>query len=178
MPTRHTRFAPVYEYTPQHINALAAVVPVGSCVSTTSATTITAGTQTVTPASMANITPGMLLNFANGTGTAEVVTVQLVTATTFTATFVNGHSGAYTITSLRGISLGTLVVGNAGSAVTLTLYNGSPNLQPNPGTVIGVITPVAGATYIFNCNAQLGLFYTLAGTTAGDYTLMYLDNGL
>lgn len=68
-------------------------------VNTTSPTTITAGTQAVTPASMNNIFPGTKLTVSGGTGAAEVVTVASVTNTTFTATFVNGHSGAYTLVS-------------------------------------------------------------------------------
>lgn len=70
-------------------------------VNTTSATTISAGLQTVTPASMANIMVGMKLTFSGGTGATEVVTVASVNASagTFTAVFANGHSGAYTIVS-------------------------------------------------------------------------------
>lgn len=73
----------------------------GFLVNTTSPTTIVAGIQTVTPASMANITVGTRLTFSGGTGAAEVVTVASVnsSAGTFVATFVNGHSGAYTIVS-------------------------------------------------------------------------------
>jgi hypothetical protein len=66
-------------------------------VNTTSATTIIAGQNTVTPASMNNIVVGSLLVFSGGTGATETVTVSAVTPTTFTATFANGHSGAYTI---------------------------------------------------------------------------------
>ncbi len=66
-------------------------------VNTTSATTIVASTMAVTPVSMSNIVPGMSLYLAGGTGAAELVVVQSTTATTFTATFANGHSGAYTI---------------------------------------------------------------------------------
>jgi hypothetical protein len=67
-------------------------------VNTTSATTITAGAGVVvTPASMTNIVVGAYLYFSVGTGTAETVVVTAVTSTTFTATFVNGHSGGYAI---------------------------------------------------------------------------------
>lgn len=64
---------------------------------TTSATTVVAGSNVVTPASMASIYVGSQLQFSGGTGATEVVLVTAVTATTFTATFVNGHSGGYTI---------------------------------------------------------------------------------
>lgn len=70
-------------------------------VNTTSTTTIVAGQQTVTPASMANISVNSQLVFSGGTGATETVVVQSVnnSAGTFTATFANGHSGAYTIVS-------------------------------------------------------------------------------
>lgn len=68
-------------------------------VNTNSASTVTAGSFTVTPASMANIVVGSQLVFSGGTGATETVTVSAVTPTTFTATFANGHSGAYTIVS-------------------------------------------------------------------------------
>lgn len=70
-------------------------------VATTAPTTITAGSrQTVTPAAMTGIVPGMALHFSGGTGTGETVYVLAVTSTTFDAFFVNAHSGAYNITSI------------------------------------------------------------------------------
>lgn len=68
-------------------------------VNTTSSTTITAGTNTVTPASMANLYNGQQLVFSGGTGAKETVVIYNLTSTTFQANFANGHSGAYTITS-------------------------------------------------------------------------------
>lgn len=171
----YSRITPVYSYRPLHITATGTNVAVGKQVATTAPTTIVAGSGVVvTPASMANIISGMILNFAGGTGSAEDIQVISTTATTFTANFVNGHSGAYNITSRRPIDIGTLVVGAAGSGVTITLYNGSQNLG-TPGAAFAVITPVAGATYQFFNEVEFGLFYTLAGTP-GDYTLGYLDH--
>lgn len=74
-------------------------------VNTTAPTTVVAGSQVVTPASMANIVVGSQLVFAGGVGATETVTVTAVTATTFTATFANGHSGGYTITSAPVLSI-------------------------------------------------------------------------
>ena len=164
-----------WQYRPLHITATGTGVPVGSNVATTAPTTITAGAdRVVTPASMANITVGRYLNFAGGTGTAEDVVVKTVTATTFTADFVNGHSGAYTISSQRTVDLGNFVVNDPGTTVTVTLYDGHPSAFP-AGTAIAVIKPVAGdlgREYEVRCNR--GLFYTLSGTP-GDYTLSYHD---
>lgn len=176
MASRHARRAPVYEYQPLHITATGTTLPVGLCVSTTSTTTIVAGSNVVvTPASMINIQVGMILNFANGTGATENVVVKSVTATTFTADFVNGHSGAYTIISRRGSFLGSFVVNSPGSGITVTLYNGHPSLAPDAGTPFAVITPATGMNLAFNCAVDKGLFYTVAGTTAGDYTMTWLD---
>jgi len=125
---------------------------------------------------MSNITPGMLLNFANGTGTAEDVLVISTTSTTLTANFVNNHSGAYTIISRRGIDLGNVVIGKSGSGCTLTLYNGHPSLLPDAGASMAVIDPSDPTGREFFCTCDKGLFYTYAGSTLGDITLMYLDH--
>ncbi len=71
-------------------------------VNTTSATSITPGSHSFTPASMYGILVGSQLTFSGGTGTAETVTVTAVTNTTATATFANSHSGGYTITRTDG----------------------------------------------------------------------------
>lgn len=174
----HNRMSPIGDYKPLHLTATAAnPTAVGAQVNTTSATTIVAGTNVVvTPASMNNIQPGLILNFANGTGAAEDVRVKTVNpgAGTFTADFVNGHSGAYTIISRRGTYLGPIAVGAVGTGVTITLYNGHPSLLPDAGQVIAVITPAAPG-HTFACYCDKGLFYTLAGTP-GDYSLHYADS--
>jgi len=90
---------------------------------------------------------------------------------------VNNHSGNYTIASLSGTFLGRVVIGAAGSGMTLTLYNGNPNVLPLPtkSGVITALTPVAGQPYIFDLACDYGLFYTYAGTTPGDVTIGYTD---
>ncbi|MGZ6281723.1 MAG: hypothetical protein ACXWQ5_00250 [Ktedonobacterales bacterium] len=71
-----------------------------SGASTTATTSVGApGSVTITPASIYGIRVGMQLQISGGTGTAEVVTVTAVTATTFTATFANTHSGTYNVVS-------------------------------------------------------------------------------
>jgi len=128
---------------------------------------------------MTNIAIGMLLNIANGTGTAEDVTVLSITSTTFAANFVNSHSGAYTIISRRGIDLGKIIVNTSTtSAASLTLYKGHPSLLPDAGIAFAVIdlNSLPRATpFDYGCSCNKGLFYTLSGTP-GDYTLMYLDH--
>ncbi len=102
-------------------------------VNTTSATTVVASTMAVTPLSMSNIAVGMSLFFSGGTGAAETVTVLSTTATTFTATFANGHSGAYTITYAP---LGTIaysaatVISQANNAVLFNPPVGNSVLLP------------------------------------------------
>lgn len=156
-------------------------VPNSRCVSTTSATTITAGSNVVvTPASIKGIYVGQLLNIANGTGTAEDVRVKAVDPVggTFKADFVNNHSGAYTITSKSGGFLGPIVVNSPGSSCTITLYHGSPNLVPLPSNqgIIGVLQPSAtGQYYPYAWALDLGLFYTVTGSSASDVTGGWID---
>ncbi|KAH7389271.1 hypothetical protein BKA64DRAFT_747836 [Cadophora sp. MPI-SDFR-AT-0126] len=58
---------------------------------------IAIGTATVTPASMANIVKGSVLQIDASLATSEIVTVTSVTSTTFTATFTNAHSAGATV---------------------------------------------------------------------------------
>lgn len=166
-----------WEFRPFRINALqSTVTPIGNNVATTAPTTITAGNGViVTPASMNNIVPGRWLNFNGGTGSPEDVQVISTTLTTFTANFVNNHSGAYVISSQRTVDLGAVIVNQAGSSILITLYDGHPNAWV-PGATIDVISPnVSEPTreYMVRCNR--GLFYTATGTTIGDYSVTYHD---
>ncbi len=184
MPFRRTEYAQVGQYQPYHISALqTTATPIGALVNTTSTTAIgAAGSATITVASaqaVAAMRPGMILVIYGGTGTAEEVTVTSphYNAATVTATFANTHSGTYNVTSKTGVSLGRVIIGGAGSTVTLTISNGNPAISaanaPGYGT-IAVITPVAGATYDFEVSADYGLYFTYTGTTAGDLTITYL----
>lgn len=179
MGSAYTKTSPIGAYLPLHITANGTTVPVGLCVSTTAPTTITGGgtLQAVTPASMAGIEVGRLLNIANGTGTAEDVRVASMTATTFSAVFQNAHSGAYTIISERATFLGPIIVGLPGTSAVLTLYNGHPS-NSVPGTAFAVVTVAAATSLPFDCLVQRGLFYTLASSAAPDLTLQYADEDL
>jgi hypothetical protein len=168
---------PFREFRPFRINALqATAAPIGNNVATTSATTITAGSNVVvTPASMANITVGRYLNFNGGTGSPEDVLVKAVTSTTFTADFVNNHSGAYVISSSRTVDLGHLTVNQAGTSIVITLYDGHPGAWV-AGQAIAAISPnVSEPTRSYDIRCNRGLFYIVTGTTAGDYTVTYHD---
>jgi len=66
-------------------------------VNTTTTTTISAGSQAVTPASMTGIYLGQRLFIDSGSTPSESVVVTAVTASTFTATFVNAYSGTTTV---------------------------------------------------------------------------------
>lgn len=185
MPFRRTEYAPVGQYQPFHISAAqATAAPIGALVNTTSTTAIAApGSATVTVAdskSVPNMRVGMVLVIYGGIGTAEEVQVTATNpaANQFTAVFANTHSGTYNITSKTGVSLGRVIINGAGSAMTLTLSNGNPAISapnaPNYGP-IAAISPVAGATYDFEVTADYGLYFTYAGTTAGDVTVTYLS---
>lgn len=165
-----------WQYRPSHITAVqSTAAAIGNNVATTSVTTITAGSNVVvTPADMTNITPGRWLNFSGGTGTFEDVLVKSVTSSTFTADFVNNHSGGYVISSQRTVDIGDVVVNDPGTSVVLTLYDGNPNATP-AGTAIAVIKPASGNdTKIDKGRINRGLFYTLSGTP-GDFTVWFHD---
>lgn len=66
-------------------------------VNTTTTTTISAGSQVVTPASMARVYVGQRLIIDSGSTPSESVIVTAVTSTTFTAVFVNSYSGTTAI---------------------------------------------------------------------------------
>lgn len=166
----------MYQYRPFHIAATqATAAAIGNNVATTAPTVITAGPGVVvTPASMNNITVGRWLNFSGGTGTFEDVLVTAVTASTFTADFVNNHSGGYTISSQRTVDIGDVTVNDPGSSVVLTLYDGNPNATP-AGTAFAVIKPTSdNDTKIYKGRINRGLFYTCSGTP-GDVTVSYHD---
>ena len=114
-------------------------------VNTTSATTITAGTQTFTPASLAGFFVGAKVVFSGGTGATETVTIAAVntSAGTATATFVNGHSGAYTIVSAP---LATITYGSGvnESQWVPHWFAASPGNYVLPGDVITVQRVSAG----------------------------------
>lgn len=69
-------------------------------VNTTIGSGITAGTRTVTPGSMANITRGARLVITGAGGTREMVTVTAVTATTFTAIFALSHTATVAVQAI------------------------------------------------------------------------------
>lgn len=160
-----------------HITAAAGPLPIGKFQAVTTATTATAGggaVTVVTPASMTNIKQGDWLEIWGGTGTTERVQVTATTATTFSAAFANAHSGTYNISTLHKVYVGRVIINKVGTTDTITLYDGNPNWVTTPGTAFAIITPVAGANYVYDAECFFGLYYTVAGT-AGDYTVTYLD---
>ena len=167
-----------WQYRPFTINATQSTpAAIGNNVATTSTTTITAGNGVVvTPASMNNITVGRWLNFNGGTGSAEDVQVLSIDtgAGTFTANFVNNHSGGYTISSQRTVDLEDVVIGDPGTSMVVTLYDGHPNSWVG-GTEITTIKPATGEdTKFHKGRINRGLFYTCSGTP-GDVTVWFHD---
>lgn len=81
------------------ITAIGTTWPVSDVVNTTTTGAITnLGYQTVTPASMANITTDTLL-YVDATGTPEVVAVNEITPSSFKANFQFVHNPASTLTT-------------------------------------------------------------------------------
>jgi hypothetical protein len=175
MAGRYPRRAIVPEYKALHITSTGTAVPVGRCVSTTSAAALTAGSNvTVTPASMVNIMAGMYLNFTDGTHN-ENAQVLTVSASSFTVNLQNSYAGGVQIISRTGTSFGGLIINNPGTGVTFTFYDGHPSLAPDAGQIIAVLA-ISSSTpdKFYGLTCDKGLFYTASGTM-GDFTLRYLD---
>lgn len=181
----HQRFANISEYVPFHLTTAAATgTPIGTTqrVNTTSTSTIAVGlSQPFVPASFAGLYVNQVLLVYGGVGTAEVITISRIDKVGgfCYANFANTHSGTWNIQSVKGTYLGPIVVNKVGSAETLTLYQANPAATGAPAPYIGaafaIITPAAGTPYPFGLWLPYGLYYTYAATTAGDYTIHYLD---
>lgn len=195
---KHARTsASIQEYQPWHVAAatspagVTGAAPVGKGVATSTATTITGGVTTaIVVGSNTNIVKGQKLYIYNATGpTSESFFVASVVGTTVTATvpFANSYTGTSYIGSNTGTLMGPIVVNNAGAAtVTLTLYNGNPNVAGavglptganGYGSVFAVHTnPSIAGAYYYGLLLDYGLFYTLAvTTTVPDLTFQYDD---
>jgi hypothetical protein len=83
-------------FTATFVRSHAAGANVGRISDTSVAAAISAGVQTVTPGSMANILVGSSLTIDSGPN-AETVTVTATTATTFTATFASAHTAGASV---------------------------------------------------------------------------------
>jgi len=98
--------------------------------STTISSSISTGSQTVTPAAMTNIQVGSYLTIANSNGTnSEIVYVSATTSTTFTATFAQTKTGpgitvnGFYYNQARDASIGDSVALTGLSASATYLYN-------------------------------------------------------
>jgi hypothetical protein len=123
---------------------------------------------------------GARLTIDVGGGVAEIVTVTNVSGPsgaldtaaspyTITATFAFAHSSGFAVRYTRGTRLNTVNFGGLGTAMTLTLFNGHPDIASS--STIAVITPANQPFEFLGSDVDGGLFYTYAGTTAGDLTI-------
>lgn len=87
------------------------LLPVTNPISTTVASAIGSGVQTVTPTSMTNIVVGATLVVDSG-APLEFVVVIAITGSTFTATFANSHSGGVSVVSTVGHVGDHVIIGN------------------------------------------------------------------
>jgi hypothetical protein len=86
----------------------------------------TAGVNTVTPASMANIGVGTQQVIDFGNANVETVTVTAVTSTTFTATFAKAHSATAPVSNLTVGDTGPYAMENIAVKIDTKAANGSP----------------------------------------------------
>lgn len=129
---------------------------------TTLGTAVSPGAATVTPASMAGIAVGTLLNIDSG-ASIEYVYVTAVTGTTFTATFSKSHTGSAAVGNsagnhdnlIRRITIGG-VAGSTSAAIAL-------------GNVTSGGTPQVSEIRIEDC--------LLDGTPSGEDAIITLSGG-
>src|SRR5258708_18593 len=171
-------------YRPYHVSA-ATTSPqaAGAQFDGTSATAVAPGSVTITLSGWVDGDPGLIQvgsRLVIDTGApCEIVKVTAISgpaaALQVTATFANTHSGTYRVRLNRGSVLGTILVGQPGTTMVLTLYNGHPNAG---GTAMSVITPPTAADEVaVGATFDKGVYYTYTGTTAGDVTIMAAPAG-
>jgi hypothetical protein len=99
-------------------------------INTTMSAVATPGVQAVTPASMADVLPGMDVIIDSGNPNQETVMIMDITATTFTANFTKTHAAATTVT-------GSFIQGTVAAATVATVsINGlALNLAQLPGSL-------------------------------------------
>lgn len=64
---------------------------------------------------------------------------------------------------------GGVVVNKVGTTDTITVYDNTAA----SGRKICTITPVAGFSYLYDCDTRNGLTVVIAGGAAGDYTILF-----
>lgn len=77
-------------------------------INTTVASSVATGSHAVTPASMVGITTSTQLVIDSGS-LQEIVTPSAITATTFTATFANAHTGPFTVQGINSTVGATII---------------------------------------------------------------------
>lgn len=145
---------------------------INTLVNTTIAGSISTGVQTVTPATMANITPNTLLAIGSG-ATLEIVAVISTTPTTFVALFAVAHVGPGIVVTLAVDALVPDLITSAGVDWLTMLSQG-----PNDGS-IPTVSPLvqvcpfnewydgsgSARQFIRNPPAISGTLVTVNGTT-------------
>jgi hypothetical protein len=136
--------APFFDAT--FTTAAASVDKSGQAACTYVAAAISSGAQTVTPATMEGVYPGITLVVSNEDGSnAEIVTVSAISAATFTATFASAKAANWKVYGQQAATLtGTWTPTIAGSTVaganTYTLQNGVWTLSNGIMFVRGYVT--------------------------------------
>ena len=114
-----------------------------NAINTTLGTAVAPGSQTVTPASMSDITVGTLLTI-DASPNSELVYVTAKDSSTFTATFSKAHSSSAQVGYSAGSSNGVL-----NRVATMQMPNSSTDWVTSPGTAsAGIVigNPTSGGT--------------------------------
>lgn len=92
-------------------------------------------------------------------GLLNQTSYSFANVTTNTTTTVKGSVGI----------LHAIVINTPGTTETITIFDSTTG----SGTKIGTITPTAAGTILYDATFVNGLTVVTAGTTAGDYTILW-----
>jgi hypothetical protein len=159
-------------------------------VNTSIAAAVSAGTQTVTPASMSNIELGILLAIDTGAN-REIVMVTAVTGTTFTATFASSHAAGVNVAGSEMVywvpllSHATAVDGSYQCAYAEFTLSGTTSAGDYVGLAFfdeqytyEVTSGDSLATIVSNLESQINAHSAVLQATASRNTItVYFTNG-
>ena len=142
-------------------------------VNTSASTTVTSGSTVIVPSSMNGIVANQVLYVYGGTGTPEYVKVASISAgVSFTATFVNAHSGNYYITSLNGSQAVGASQGIIGQA-----YPNGMELAVIPTAMTNIVPGMALLLNTTGATQEVVLVKSLIGTIGFTARFLYSHRG-
>lgn len=176
MPYQPTETAAIGPYTPYQLTvASSSEVACGVILDATGSAVASPGSATVTltlvDGDIGQLFIGAILDCDTGSSFEQVsVTNFSVHAQTVTATFANSHSAGFALRLARGSWLNTVTIPQAGSTMTLSLFNGHPATAglpreqvPTPAAPTVTGNTSSGSSFTASQTVKVSLTYLTAG---------------